>query len=416
MPEHDFELYLSLLTRFLRISPAQRDSIADELRDHLEQRLGELEAQGLSREAAIRAALEEFGDAADLANHFTSLARIRKRRLIMRLTFGSAVALAALVLISTAFWPESPNAPIPQFVEAQLQPASKPTEATTVQSFRTDRRLVRVSNLPVHDIAMSLQKYFDGNSELQIVAEPVSNTLMVSAPSELLKEVVSTLKELDQPTRSVAVDVAIVELPIIQGAGAGIEEPLEAREFEGPVQKFRDKLQALMGGGLVKRYKRFHIQALNNQVTQSEDNEYHMGDAATPPIQAPTRTPDTAEQVPQSRRAGGSTSQAPTGARAQSSRHHVGTTVSFTIRVGSDKRLLADFAIFDSPSSSAGKSTAADGIDSKYLGTISIVPGRALVVNSIERNTASGRSQTLFIVSAEVNDPGDEQPVAANKP
>jgi hypothetical protein len=119
MPAQDFELYLSLLSRFLRLKPAQRDEIADELRDHLEERLEELAARGLSRSEAIRAALDEFGDAAELANHFTHVAHIRKRRLIMRFSFGSVAALAAAILISAAFWPESPQAPSPRNASAQ---------------------------------------------------------------------------------------------------------------------------------------------------------------------------------------------------------------------------------------------------------------------------------------------------------
>jgi len=113
MPENEFELYLSLLSRFLRLNPAQRDGIADELRDHLEQRLDELSARGLSREQAIRSALEEFGDAAELAQHFTRAAHVRRRRIIMRYTYGTAAALAAGILVAAAFWPESNSGPIP---------------------------------------------------------------------------------------------------------------------------------------------------------------------------------------------------------------------------------------------------------------------------------------------------------------
>jgi hypothetical protein len=119
MPEQDFELYLSLLSRFLRLKPAQRDEIADELRDHLEERLEELSAQGLSRAEAIKAALDEFGDAAELAHHFTHVAHIRRRRKIMRYTFGTVAALAASLLVTAAFWPESPQAPSPQNAVAQ---------------------------------------------------------------------------------------------------------------------------------------------------------------------------------------------------------------------------------------------------------------------------------------------------------
>lgn len=127
MPEQDFELYLSLLSRFLRLKSAQRGEIADELRDHLEARLEELAARGLSRDEAIRAALDEFGDAAELANHFTQVAHIRKRRLIMRVTFGTIAALAASLLVATAFWPETRQAAAPQRSVAQESlPANPP--------------------------------------------------------------------------------------------------------------------------------------------------------------------------------------------------------------------------------------------------------------------------------------------------
>jgi hypothetical protein len=112
MPENEFELYLSLLSRFLRLNPAQQGEIADELRDHLEQRLEELSARGLSREQAIHTALEEFGDAAELAQHFTRAAHVRRRRLIMRYTYGTAAVLAAGILVAAAFWPESSPGPI----------------------------------------------------------------------------------------------------------------------------------------------------------------------------------------------------------------------------------------------------------------------------------------------------------------
>ncbi|MGQ0633891.1 MAG: permease prefix domain 1-containing protein [Planctomycetaceae bacterium] len=118
MPEREFELYLSLLSRFLRLKPAQRDEIADELRDHLEARLEELAAKGISREQAIQAALDEFGDAADLAQHFTQHANRRRRRFIMRCTAGTVAALVVGMLAVTAFWPGA-RAPLPVQVAAE---------------------------------------------------------------------------------------------------------------------------------------------------------------------------------------------------------------------------------------------------------------------------------------------------------
>lgn len=119
MSEREFDLYLSLLAKFLKLRPGQREEIADELRDHLEQRLEELSARGMTRDAAIYAALEEFGDAAELANHFTSISRIRRRRLIMRTTAGTVAALVVVLLLTNAFWPNMPAAPAPARVIAQ---------------------------------------------------------------------------------------------------------------------------------------------------------------------------------------------------------------------------------------------------------------------------------------------------------
>lgn len=106
MSESEFELYLQLLGKFLRLRPGQRVEIADELRDHLEARLEELSRSGLSRADAVRRALDEFGDAACLADHFSQLARERKRRFLMRCTLGT-VSVAAVILISlSAMWPQ----------------------------------------------------------------------------------------------------------------------------------------------------------------------------------------------------------------------------------------------------------------------------------------------------------------------
>ena len=111
MPEQDFELYLSLLGKLLKLRPEQSDSIRDELRDHLEQRLEELAATGLDRPRAIRQALDEFGDAALLAEEFSRLARERRRRRIVRWTLAGSVAAAVAILVTFAFWPVAPHGP-----------------------------------------------------------------------------------------------------------------------------------------------------------------------------------------------------------------------------------------------------------------------------------------------------------------
>src|SRR6185369_12512252 len=104
MSEQEFESYLRLMGRLLNLSTAQRDRIAGELRDHLEERMGDLVDQGVARDAAIMQALDEFGDAAGLANDLKLAARARRRRLIMR-TGISSVGIAAAIVITSALLP-----------------------------------------------------------------------------------------------------------------------------------------------------------------------------------------------------------------------------------------------------------------------------------------------------------------------
>ncbi len=122
MSEQEFDLYLKLLAKCLRLTSGQRELIADELRDHLEERLEELARTGVPREKAVTQALDEFGDAAVLAAHFTTIARLKRRRFLMRLSLGSVGALTAALLIGYAFWPDNRALRGPEQIVAQEKP------------------------------------------------------------------------------------------------------------------------------------------------------------------------------------------------------------------------------------------------------------------------------------------------------
>ena len=142
MSEQEFELYLSLLGRMLRLDSAQREQIADELRDHFEERLDELIRLGHSRPEAIARTLEEFGDAAGLAAHFTHISHRRKKRLIMRCTLGTIVGMAAAILVVAALWPTDAPVPVNGVAVAQQAqaPQSVPAEAPASLSAVDARR------------------------------------------------------------------------------------------------------------------------------------------------------------------------------------------------------------------------------------------------------------------------------------
>ncbi len=111
MSDREFENYLTLLAGLLRLSGKQREQIADELRSHLEDRLDELIASGVSHEEAVKQALAEFGDAAGLAGQFGAISRNRKRRWLVRLMTFSVAATLLLAASLITFWPGRNAAP-----------------------------------------------------------------------------------------------------------------------------------------------------------------------------------------------------------------------------------------------------------------------------------------------------------------
>ena len=105
MSDQDFEIYLSLLAKMLKLSDKQRTAIAAELRDHLEQRTAELQAEGVERQQAIQTAIEEFGDANVLASDFTQIRKHHSRRQIMRTGIGTIAVCAAITYGMVTLWP-----------------------------------------------------------------------------------------------------------------------------------------------------------------------------------------------------------------------------------------------------------------------------------------------------------------------
>ena len=124
MSQQEFDNYLALLTRLLRIAPKQRQLVAEEFRAHMEDRLDDLVARGIDRDQAVKLALEEFGDAAGLAAQIATLSWNRKRRWYMKVSAFSVVGLAAAVLLAIALWPESQRLPATATAVAQ-QPKAK---------------------------------------------------------------------------------------------------------------------------------------------------------------------------------------------------------------------------------------------------------------------------------------------------
>jgi hypothetical protein len=286
MPEEEFEHYLSLMTRLLRLSPAQRDEVAAELRDHLEERLDDLIASGLTREAAIRATLAEFGDTNELAQHLTQASGVGKRRRIMRFTVGTVAVMTICLALATAFWPENQNAPAPlrsvapRRVVAQNPgaPAAPPTHgevdgaATRGMRGQTQPRpkkrfMARLQHLPSTDLANTLHAHFL-SEDVKVVSEPVSNTVLIETTTELVDEVSLTIRELDQPAQPLDVEVTVLELDASEKAEIGLAK------FRGSSKAVRAQIDALQKADHVVPM-RFQLSTVNNQQAEMRHDNDH---------------------------------------------------------------------------------------------------------------------------------------------
>ncbi len=129
MTHREFQGYLGLLSRMLRLRAAQREGVEDELRAHMEERFAALSAQGIEPEQAVSMALAEFGDAAALAAEFSAISRLRKRRWMMRFTIGSIAATILLTAVVVSMWPDGPGELADTAAHAQQVKKAPPAKA-----------------------------------------------------------------------------------------------------------------------------------------------------------------------------------------------------------------------------------------------------------------------------------------------
>jgi hypothetical protein len=152
MSQQEFDSYLALLCRLLRIAPQQREQVAEEFRTHMEDRLEELLAAGLPREEAIQQAIGEFGDAAGLAAQLLKIQQGRRKRWIMRISVASVLCVVLACLLCLALLPEHQQVPV--ISKAQAQQGSEKTAAASpgeTPEERIEKALSRPIDLTIKD-------------------------------------------------------------------------------------------------------------------------------------------------------------------------------------------------------------------------------------------------------------------------
>jgi len=193
MSDREFENYLTLLAGLLRLSGKQREAIAEELRSHLEDRLEELIAGGVSREEAVKQALAEFGDAAGLAGQFAAVSRNRKRRWLVRLTTFSVAATLLVAASLVIFWPGRNAAPGRAMAHAQSS-AAAPGSAGAQQEPPKEQASAKKSQQSAAD---RIESELSKETSIDVVEQPLRDVMLMLAEKHSIPIVLSQ-KKLDE--------------------------------------------------------------------------------------------------------------------------------------------------------------------------------------------------------------------------
>jgi type II secretory pathway component GspD/PulD (secretin) len=293
MSDREFENYLTLIGRLLRLSTAQRGAIGAELRDHFESRLTELTSRGIAHDAAVKIALEEFGDAAGLASQFTRIAQTRKRRLIMRCTLASAAALAGTLVVAISLWPENHAAPVLNQAVGQTAAAEKQTPEGL------ERLRYTLQNVDASSIANSISKFFGSQPNVTVIAEQNSNSVLVSAPADSLKEISKLLVDLDRESSAVAIEVWFVDLQPngLRGSDGNRSTPAEFLP-SGKRSVVLEKLHQLERDGKAVVANHFQLTTLDNQMAYAMQGDRRPRSATLAATAATSTTTQTSMPVP----------------------------------------------------------------------------------------------------------------------
>src|SRR5262245_6608596 len=190
MSDREFENYLTLLAGLLRLSGKQREAIAEELRSHLEDRLEELMAGGVSREEAVKQALAEFGDAAGVAGQFATVSRNRKRRWLVRVMTFSVAATLLIAASLVIFWPGRNAAPGRATAHAQFGAAAPGLAGTQIEPPK-DQAAARKS---LQSAADRIESELSKEASVDFVEQPLKDVMLMLAENHNIPIVLSQKK------------------------------------------------------------------------------------------------------------------------------------------------------------------------------------------------------------------------------
>jgi Flp pilus assembly secretin CpaC len=158
----------------------------------------------------------------------------------------------------------APVAPVPTAPPCAVTPVTLPAPAGASGVYK-------LRNAAAADVAAALDTFFGREKRaVTVVAEPVSNTLLVSAGHEQLKDVIKILDRLDQAPPQVRVELMVLQVPAdfteklgLRKPGEFGTKPWELSDHEHAM--FYALLRQAKQDGMLEILSRPQIQVMDNQ-------------------------------------------------------------------------------------------------------------------------------------------------------
>ncbi len=260
---------------------------------------------------------------------------------------------------------------------AQERPAAEPKRGAYV-----------VKHAAARDLAGLLAKHFKGAAEIQAGPDG-SNCLLVNAPAAVFDEVLKTVEQLDRRPQTVAVEVFLVELPVIKADDK--DRRPDEKDFSGSLGDVDQRLAAMQKKGQVAGVRRIQLTTLEGQpgtLLLGENKPFVTGTTVTA-----------------------------TGIAHRSIMYrNLGTEVKVTPQVTADRTMTLDLNVQDSRSRDSTTATvgkddkgnpipAAEILVTKLAAKVSVVSGKAALAKDVKVTSKEGQGETLIVVGARVVEP-----------
>jgi type II secretory pathway component GspD/PulD (secretin) len=246
-------------------------------------------------------------------------------------------------------------------------------------------------------LAETLGKHFKGDGDVSVLAEPATNTLLISAPEKAHADVVALVKTLDRRPTTIAIDVLIADLGPKKGDDA---RKLDRSAFRGPSAEVWKRVEELRKKGVITGTRRFRLTTLENEPVSLKTGGTKasvMGVAGG---------------------WGGRGGGAGAGVTSRSiSYRDLGTSLDLTVRLAGDREAQVTLSLTDSrptqgdggvvlgKDENGGPIRAPEYANTTLKTRLAAPVGHAAPVQIAEEESGSGQAHSLVIVATRVIEP-----------